>query len=413
MDKKYLLLRKRGWYVLYAIPLKVQHHFGKSEFVVSLRTRSFEEAKIKKLQYLEAFTRAISAHLNFDINQESTKENIATLVRDTLQKNTLENQKEHQEINPSQEKNRISVLLDMFLFEQRKVLSTYTWQRKQKNIRNSIQFTGDINIASVSKHEFREFFDQAIMPYNLSRNTVLGKLSDIGSIFNWAIRKGYIQTNPVKGFASTLSIPRKTSASEDANQPLSQKMLLDLLHHLKDENDLFTITIIGMYTGMRIEEICRLKRSDIEADCFLVREGKTQSAPRKIPVHSIILPMVESLTDTTRDEYLVTGLKTYRDKRSHSISKRFGTRRNQLGFDKRKYTFHSLRANFVTELDNLGIDLSIIQSLIGHRQQSLVRSVYSGGPKIEKLREVINKIDYGLEIKEFLSIRLHAYRPHE
>ena len=403
MDKKYLLLRKRGWYVRYAIPIKVQHHFGKSEFVVSLRTRSFEEAKIKKLQYLEAFTRAISAHLNFDINQESTKENIATLVRDTLQKNTLENQKEHQEINPSQEKNRISVLLDMFLFEQRKVLSTYTWQRKQKNIRNFIQFTGDINIASVSKHEFREFFDQAIMPYNLSRNTILGKLSDIGSIFNWAIRKGYIQTNPVKGFASTLSIPRKTSASEDANQPLSQKMLLDLLHHLKDENDLFTITIIGMYTGMRIEEICRLKRSDIEADCFLVREGKTQSAPRKIPVHSIILPMVESLTDTTRDEYLVTGLKTYRDKRSHSISKRFGTRRNQLDFDKRKYTFHSLRANFVTELDNLGIDLSIIQSLIGHRQQSLVRSVYSGGPKIEKLREVINKIDYGLKITKFLS----------
>ena len=190
-------------------------------------------------------------------------------------------------------------------------------------------------------------------------------------------------------------------------------MLFDLLFHLQEENDLFLITILAIYTGMRIEEICRLKRSDIEADCFLVREGKTQSAPRNIPVHSIILPMVESLTDTRRDEYLVTGLKTYRDKRSHSISKRFGTRRNQLGFDKRKYTFHSLRANFVTELDNLGIDLSIIQSLIGHRQQSLVRSVYSGGPKIEKLREVINKIDYGPEITQFLNIRLHTYRPHD
>ena len=102
------------------------------------------------------------------------------MVRDTLELNTLENQKEHQEINPSIEKNRISVLLDMFLFEQRKELSTYTWQRKQKNIRKLIQFTGDINIASVSKYQFREFFDQAIMPYKLSRNTLLGKLSDIG-----------------------------------------------------------------------------------------------------------------------------------------------------------------------------------------------------------------------------------------
>ncbi len=67
----------------------------------------------------------------------------------------------------------------------------------------------------------------------------------------------------------------------------------------------------------------------------------------------------------------------------------------------------------MTELDNLGIELSIIQSLIGHRQQGLVRSVYSGGQKIEKLREVINKIDYGLEITQFLNIRLNASRPHE
>ena len=47
MDKRYLLLRKRGWYVRYAIPQKVQHYFGKTEFVVSLKTRSLEEAKIK------------------------------------------------------------------------------------------------------------------------------------------------------------------------------------------------------------------------------------------------------------------------------------------------------------------------------------------------------------------------------
>ena len=50
-------------------------------------------------------------------------------------------------------------------------------------------------------------------------------------------------------------------------------------------------------------------------------------------------------------------------------------------------------ANFVTELDNLGIDLSIIQSLIGNQQQSLVRSVYSGGPKIEKLKEEFKEVN--------------------
>jgi len=60
MDKRYLLLRQRGWYVRYIIPQKVQHYFGKTEFVVSLKTKSLEEAKIRKLRYLESFSNAIS-----------------------------------------------------------------------------------------------------------------------------------------------------------------------------------------------------------------------------------------------------------------------------------------------------------------------------------------------------------------
>ena len=148
---------------------------------------------------------------------------------------------------------------------------------------------------------------------------------------------------------------------------------------------------------MRIEEICRLKTTDIESECMLIREGKTQSAPRKIPIHKSILPLIAKMIASTQDGYLIEGLKIYRGKRSHSISKRFGTRRKQLGFDRGKYTFHSLRANFVTELDNQR-NLTIIQSLIGHRQQSLVRSVYIGGPKIEKIRKVVNRVDNVSEI---------------
>ena len=84
-----------------------------------------------------------------------------------------------------------------------------------------------------------------------------------------------------------------------------------------------------------------------------------------------------------------------------------GTRRKRLGFDRRKYTFHSLRANFVTELDNQGVDLSIILSLIGHQQLSIVRTVYSGGPKIERHREIVNRIDYGSEITNLVkTVRL-------
>ena len=146
MDKRYLLLRKRGWYVRYAIPSKAQHLFGKSEFVVSLKTRSLEEAKIKKLLYLDAFTRAINAHLNFDKNEKNSMDHLVRISKSTLKQHSLLNQEQLLEINPNLEKYRMSVVLEDFLKEQRKILAKYTWERKQKNIYEFIKYTRDIKI---------------------------------------------------------------------------------------------------------------------------------------------------------------------------------------------------------------------------------------------------------------------------
>ena len=73
MDKRFLLQRKRCWYVRYAIPSKAQQYLGKSEFVVSLKTRSLEEAKIRKLYYLQSFSREIQSVLNLGyLNSKET-----------------------------------------------------------------------------------------------------------------------------------------------------------------------------------------------------------------------------------------------------------------------------------------------------------------------------------------------------
>ena len=53
MDGKYLLKRGRTWYVRFAIPHTVQDIFGKQEFVQSLKTKDFQEAKLLKHKYLD------------------------------------------------------------------------------------------------------------------------------------------------------------------------------------------------------------------------------------------------------------------------------------------------------------------------------------------------------------------------
>ena len=60
MDGKYLLKRGRTWYVRFAIPHTVQDIFGKQEFVQSLKTKDFQEAKLLKHKYLDRYAQMIS-----------------------------------------------------------------------------------------------------------------------------------------------------------------------------------------------------------------------------------------------------------------------------------------------------------------------------------------------------------------
>ena len=64
MDGKYLLKRGRTWYVRFAIPQTVQDIFGKQEFVQSLKTRDFQEAKLLKHKYLDRYAQMISIAKN-------------------------------------------------------------------------------------------------------------------------------------------------------------------------------------------------------------------------------------------------------------------------------------------------------------------------------------------------------------
>ena len=60
MDGKYLLQKGRTWYVRLAIPKKVQDILGGQEFVKSLKTKDFQEAKLLKHKYLDRYAQMIS-----------------------------------------------------------------------------------------------------------------------------------------------------------------------------------------------------------------------------------------------------------------------------------------------------------------------------------------------------------------
>ena len=75
MDGKYLKERGRTWYVRLAVPKRLRDYFGKQEFIESLHTKDFDEAKVLKQKYLDQYVQMITlAKRYFDPNRSKEEQ---------------------------------------------------------------------------------------------------------------------------------------------------------------------------------------------------------------------------------------------------------------------------------------------------------------------------------------------------
>ena len=163
---------------------------------------------------------------------------------------------------------------DKFIEFQKRSLKEYTCTRKLMNLERFIGWYGDKDIRSVQKKHVSEFLSELIERENYAKNTIDGILGDLSSFFNWAEGSGLVSHNPVNGVSKVISIPKGKSINDQSNLPYSNDMLERWFDHIKDEPMIFGISCIGLYSGMRLDEICSLKKEDVVDDCFRVTEGK-------------------------------------------------------------------------------------------------------------------------------------------
>jgi integrase len=168
-----------------------------------------------------------------------------------------------------------------------------------------------------------------------------------------------------------------------------------------DDDQLADLIALGAYTGARIEELCSLKLDDITADCFKIREAKTEAGNREVPIHSALRPLIDRLKAQSKDTYLLSGLtfNKYGD-RSNAIGKRFGRLKTREGLDS-TLVFHSFRKTLITLLEQAGIPENFCCDIVGHEKGTIGYGHYSGGASIANKKEAIEKIRYPFPIDCF------------
>jgi len=164
----------------------------------------------------------------------------------------------------------------------------------------------------------------------------------------------------------------------------------------KGDDLLAELILLGAYTGARIEELCSLKKGDVNLSSrsFRITDSKSEAGIREIPIHDEILPLIKRLLESDDPIYLMPGLSisAFGD-RSNAMGKRFGRLKTAMGYTSR-YVFHSIRKTFTTLLENAGVNENITADIVGHEKPRMTYGLYSGGTNLEVKREAISKVKY-------------------
>lgn len=172
-------------------------------------------------------------------------------------------------------------------------------------------------------------------------------------------------------------------------------------------NEWHTLFLIGIYTGLRLGDCCRLDWSSINLGVGVIQvipqktKRHAHGRPVTIPIHPTLGAAL--LTDVTNAQtgpvlpMVCEMYQTSRSRVSDELARIFKAANitTSVKIEGRKHktpeaTFHSLRHTFVSFAANAGIPLHFVQAIVGHESTTMTRHYYH--EDVEGLRKAVAAI---------------------
>ena len=260
---------------------------------------------------------------------------------------------------------------------------------------------------AIEKAELRIWVDDLLQGRNgynkWTRRTLSKNFNYVNKL--WAFCEDKYTSAPNLAIAATIiskASMTKSNREDNTNRTYIRFLvddcfrLLDLAAERNDQS-LEDLIRLGMYTGCRIGELCKMQTVDVLKDRFVIKAAKTEAGIREIPIHKDIQQLIERLKQTSADGYLLSGLSAnnkYKD-RSKAMSHRFNRLKAAAGYPKKRQAFHSFRSTLANRFENAGVPENFAARIIGHDfDDKMTYGVYSGGIDFQQAVDAMAKVVY-------------------
>lgn len=298
---------------------------------------------------------------------------------------------------------------------------------------------GKLRIASVKKSDVKRFYNRMADEKILKIATIDNVHTVLHQVFNLAVDDGYIRINPTDNMLKELKQSHNFEVEKrKALTVAEQKLFIDFIKNHPKYNHWYPVFAVMLGTGMRVGETVGLRWCDIDLDegiidvnhtlvyynhrgykgcSFSVNTPKTKAGERTIPM----LDDVKKAFLMEKENQEISGVRCkaivdcYTD---FIFVNRYGDVQHQGTLNKAirriirdcndevllkgeenpvllpPFSCHSLRHTFTTRLCESGINVKVIQDVLGHADISTTMDIYCDVTKDLKQREFTSLAEF-------------------
>ncbi|WP_338033894.1 site-specific integrase [Herbaspirillum huttiense] len=276
-----------------------------------------------------------------------------------------------------------------------------------KSIDEIIQIRKEMEEAE--NHKRRQNPDAPLIPADLSMSprTVDKHIGILGTFFKWAIGKGYVHGKNYFEGQKIQTKAERDADTEGARLPFSNEDLRKIFapenYSTRKNSHEFWFPLIGLFTGMRLNEIAQLYLTDIiEVNgiwAFDINKNrpdkrlKNATSKRLVPVHPQLLELgfldfVEDVKKTGKDR-LFPHLSYVENSYGRLPGRNFAEYLTSIGITEKEKVFHSFRHTFNDNLKQIALLGEEARSeLTGHAHHGINSLVYSS------THRMLNKFEF-------------------